>query len=910
MNAKALALSAGGPQDSTQNVSTAQGATMTSTMADVDEALTQLRKGSNTNGAYQGDLSRRSFQSQRTGDHDDDEDEDIDGETDEGTEAEYQARGGARAALAAKAKANATSEAERERAEQMRLKAQAQKLFEEEEQRQRDMLLQKEAERKVAASKGTLVDADAEKPKVAPIDGVDISDESDSEGSVHVEEVGSTGNTTSAAQDTQTASKLESLALSDTKQQKLRRDDTADELDDIPSSRAPAANETNTSRSTAHIPAIASTSAAVAGIGAGAAAHLSSSRSNGAESHSLDQRSIDSSATRPPGSSQDDGVSTAPTSVGGGRDTPKSASGPAMGTPVVSLPASAAMTSSHSSASRPPPPQGDPSDWTVEQVVTWARSRGWDETTVVEKFAEHEISGDVLLEMDINILKEIDITAFGKRFQVANAIKELRNGPTGTTPLSPSTASVSGRDISSTSSPQIDESKQPAAAASPLAAAAAGTSLVGLGVPVSRPESIDTASAQRQRDISFDRGTVITHDVSAPRREESAEETALASHDGLSGSQRLPSQGKSLSEQADEALISRRQQPQRPLEASTSPRKREQGGRLPGSGERASFFSNFAPGRSRKAAPHSPSGPAAGSPTADAPSTDDTRLSKGTLSKLGLNRLAHRTSGGHTGSNAGSGDFKNQISLPTTSPTYDSMGDTARRSRISQMSGASANGAAGYSSPGNVELAPQQSASSSKQQSAESFAASAAAGSGGAVMSRIRPVDLEGWIYKKGEMYSSWKSRYLALKGTDLVILRDPNAVKIKGYISMKGYKVIGIADESATARKYGFKILHETEKPHYFSSDDPILVREWMKSLMKATIGRDNSFPVISSYNNATISLKEAQKMNPPPRPPSPTSRARTQRARVRENLTELTAKDKAILRVPDGQSGAPKAQ
>lgn len=44
-------------------------------------------------------------------------------------------------------------------------------------------------------------------------------------------------------------------------------------------------------------------------------------------------------------------------------------------------------------------------------------------------------------------------------------------------------------------------------------------------------------------------------------------------------------------------------------------------------------------------------------------------------------------------------------------------------------------------------------------------------------------------------------------------------------------------------------------------------------------------------------MSLKDAQLMNPPPRPPSPTSRARMQRARVRENPTELTAKDQAVL-------------
>lgn len=39
---------------------------------------------------------------------------------------------------------------------------------------------------------------------------------------------------------------------------------------------------------------------------------------------------------------------------------------------------------------------------------------------------EHEITGDVLLELDLNLLKEIDILAFGKRMKLAAAIAELR----------------------------------------------------------------------------------------------------------------------------------------------------------------------------------------------------------------------------------------------------------------------------------------------------------------------------------------------------------------------------------------------------------------------------------------------------------------------------------------------------
>jgi hypothetical protein len=70
-----------------------------------------------------------------------------------------------------------------------------------------------------------------------------------------------------------------------------------------------------------------------------------------------------------------------------------------------------------------------PSEWNVEEVVEWLKSKGFGED-VCEKFTEQEITGDVLLELDVNLLKnEIGIIAFGKRVRIANAITELRRPP-------------------------------------------------------------------------------------------------------------------------------------------------------------------------------------------------------------------------------------------------------------------------------------------------------------------------------------------------------------------------------------------------------------------------------------------------------------------------------------------------
>jgi len=150
---------------------------------------------------------------------------------------------------------------------------------------------------------------------------------------------------------------------------------------------------------------------------------------------------------------------------------------------------------------------------------------------------------------------------------------------------------------------------------------------------------------------------------------------------------------------------------------------------------------------------------------------------------------------------------------------------------------------------------------------------------------------------KKGDRYNSWKTRYFALKGPHLYILKSQSMseTKIKGYINIVGYKVL--SDENADPGRYGFRIVHETDKTHFFSSAEYNVIREWMKAIMKATIGRDYTKPVVSSCNIPTIPLTVAQAMSPSPRPPSPTARAAMQRAHRQENPNQLTSRDARIL-------------
>ncbi|KAH8798568.1 hypothetical protein DL96DRAFT_1477384, partial [Flagelloscypha sp. PMI_526] len=167
---------------------------------------------------------------------------------------------------------------------------------------------------------------------------------------------------------------------------------------------------------------------------------------------------------------------------------------------------------------------------------------------------------------------------------------------------------------------------------------------------------------------------------------------------------------------------------------------------------------------------------------------------------------------------------------------------------------------------------------------------------------QIGEPDYKGWMRKKAEKYGGWKLRFFVLKDKGLYILRSENR-KVKAFIDIVGFKVT--YDENLNPGKYGFKIEHENGKKHFFCSDDKGIVRGWMKAIMKATIGRDYTRPVISSVNMRTIPLLVAQAMNPPPRPPSPGERDRAQKSWRRENPNQLSSRDARVLMGLTGREG-----
>ncbi|KAH8731428.1 hypothetical protein GQ44DRAFT_642539 [Phaeosphaeriaceae sp. PMI808] len=63
--------------------------------------------------------------------------------------------------------------------------------------------------------------------------------------------------------------------------------------------------------------------------------------------------------------------------------------------------------------------------WTSRDVATWMYQNGFD-NDVINKFSLHDITGAVLLDLQLDDLKELEIQSFGKRHQLWHQIDSLR----------------------------------------------------------------------------------------------------------------------------------------------------------------------------------------------------------------------------------------------------------------------------------------------------------------------------------------------------------------------------------------------------------------------------------------------------------------------------------------------------
>ncbi|TBU45202.1 hypothetical protein BD309DRAFT_989737 [Dichomitus squalens] len=621
-------------------------------------------------------------------------------------------------------------------------------------------------------------------------------------------------------------------------------------------------------------------------------------------------------------------------------------------------------------------PTTHPSEWTVDEVVEWLKSKGFDQG-VCDQFIEQEITGDVLLELDANVLKsEIGIAAFGKRVRIINAIAELRRPPSideaepqpaGSMPTPRSLTHSFNYPGSHHSHPShshshsIQSSAQHSFNSSPFGPPSPGVvstngngQVVGVALASvmsaeSPPHTGDLPgspptmrSGWRASDPGSIHGSMINLDEEtrgrspvglgfglpskAPKGRPA--QLLLSPSDGALGETAAAGQDKARggSIKDERAVMSETESV-----AKDSKSRRRLFGRSVDSG---SFNEKDAESTRSAGTPVSSPPPSASPNDETIPirrrskgsrSVDDKKPDRlslfgasftGTLGKHRkpaprLSNIGEKPDGEkhsvtpfsrlrekRSSSRPGTADGTMQRPEKKAIKDEHEKGldkDKKERDRTVSMS------------PPSKERDPAllrkrtTSSASSPRGNAIAAVASAAGGpnlkAGQSILEQIGTPDHNGWMRKKGDRYNAWKLRYFILKGPHLYWLRSNNKseTKIKGYLNIVGYKVL--ADENVDPGRYGFRIVHDTEKSHFFSSDEQLVVREWMKALMKATITRDYTNPVMSSCNIPTIPLTVAQAMNPAPRPPSPSARDATQRALRRENPNQLSSRDAQVL-------------
>ncbi|KAJ7459106.1 hypothetical protein B0H11DRAFT_179716 [Mycena galericulata] len=630
-----------------------------------------------------------------------------------------------------------------------------------------------------------------------------------------------------------------------------------------------------------------------------------------------------------------------------------------------------------------------PSEWTVEEVVEWIKSKGFDED-VCDKFTEQEITGDVLLDLNVDLLKtEIGIMAFGKRMRIANAILDLRrppspsasfslphpqispqhpqyavaytnsqnsqpypnspqyNGHSRTQSQSHSQQSYNGHHSlqSSVGSPlQNGYFAQTYGGAAGLMSPESATHTgdlpgsplnerhatmrpvsegesVGLGILAGeqangarakgRPAQLTLSPSDGQLNVSatqanendahederaamseselphanaslrhrlFGQRSPVgsPHSSIAPEKDKESQASGNSAKDNESPVDPKPADGKTAIKKKDGTSTlapgpGRHARGKKSVDATNAPK---------GNQRTSIFGTSFGGTLGRKPAPRYSGG------------GEDEKVDKSS-SGFTLPRLSRKNGRPSTPGGPGSNG------APPLTPQTPQMGAEEVQAQ---------NPPPPQAAPTNPALLRKRTSSSHTTDAAKaaSTAAATAALSGNAVaklkpgqsiLEQIGEADHVGWMRKKGDRYNSWKLRYFVLKGPDLYCLKSSNKAetKIKGYINIVGYKVT--VDENVNPGRYGFRIDHDHDKTHCFSSDEKTVVRDWMKAIMKATIGRDYTKPVVSSCNIPTIPLMVAQAMNPAPRPPSPTARAATQRAMRRENTDQPSTRDARVL-------------
>ncbi|KAG0041250.1 polar growth protein [Gryganskiella cystojenkinii] len=437
---------------------------------------------------------------------------------------------------------------------------------------------------------------------------------------------------------------------------------------------------------------------------------------------------------------------------------------------------------------------GHPTSWSIDQVAFWLRFCGFAQ--VVPSFVDNEISGAILLELNLNNLKELDINSFGKRFNIMNAITTLKRA----------TKSDSGPKFGHSNSngsmfgggPNIPPRMASAGGPSPRASydprseyGADPRHQDPRSAPMSPPASVQSPNMRHQQQMN-------DYDMHARNAALSRSDTMGSISGGSMGDAR------GAQRQSITSAYSSTSNPQRGQWDRNAPRP---------------------PQMPSPAMQHQQRGPVQEDPSFGG--------------RLPMEQQPPMD------------QYPRSMSGPT-SP--DIMHDQFPQDDFQQQ-------------PQPQRRKAHVPNDTNRLQNGKADPTDKVV-----TLDMIGKPDYAGWLKKRGDTYRTWKSRWFMLKGVTLYYMNSPKENASKDYINLVGYKII--QDENIYAGKYCFKAVHEELRNFYFYTESEHDMKGWLKALMKVTIGRDPSAPVISSSNIPTIPLHVARRMAP--RPPSPSRRNR----------------------------------
>ncbi|CAN6618973.1 protein BOB1 [Trichomonascus vanleenenianus] len=548
-------------------------------------------------------------------------------------------------------------------------------------------------------------------------------------------------------------------------------------------------------------------------------------------------------------------------------------------------------------------------EWTPYDVQRYFEHRGYD-PSVTSQFVHHKITGAILLELELSFLKEIDITSFGTRFEISKDIKYLnsvhkrrlqqrqeeqqaasssgsrhRKGGSSfdrnwTPPAKRSSSTGTGDSGYVGSNPQTPLSMVENSHGSK---ASNGSSVEENDTSMASTVTKRPGSRNSNRKQSFVEGMRLQH-------------SRQGSYDTIRAGEEQP---LSHVEEEDERIYmsSRHSRSESSMAFDTSFKRHSHSGSQQLNLD-ISFTQDPKKLRRRSSMISGLMGSSVTGGLASQPSTPGTQPPHGQNTSHPWNFDEYDSSSQNITpasleDNNSTPSLRSPLSqedlsqFPAVKSKKNLSQDSLKKTSTGGSSGSTGGGSSGTSTPfGKMKVLRQASSQHnlrkplSKQQTSaftEGIKKVTASESS-------KTADYSGWMSKRGGMgVGAWRSRYFTLHGTRLSYFTNFDDTKERGLIDITAHRVLPARDSedklvalyaaSVGAGRHVFKIVppapgsrkgvtFTAPKIHYFAVETRQEMREWMSAIMKATIDRDESVPILSSCATPTVSLAKAQEM------------------------------------------------